>query len=331
MADGIQLEAIARLGNLLEGMKSIPVSRWEKYFRDGLERQLRKNTDLSEDAIQSRMGTIGTLHEAGKDQRDLEWVLGYFSEQETFESWIGKSLEDISPESKLGRYLQKTGASTLLRNFSTNTNEEGARRGPERLVVAVSAKSFQTFKKIFFDENAQSDSLAHLHTPEQGTLLALSKGHIYHWGSSLAESIRLPDGTSTVVIHREYSSPLRIPKIGTVIPAILLSASEAGRVQQFLHLLTRDLDAARHPWMIPAMSNAKFSRYCAMGGYNSCTHWLMNIPAGDDLVSKYLFPGKVDAYAYNKVEKAPQVQPLQPIKKNLGTRSREGFLGELHP
>ncbi len=192
-------------------------------------------------------------------------------------------------DSLLGKYLQETGAATVVRTFPRGPAAgpgSTARQGPERLVVAVSEQTMPAFLKYFSGENL----LGHLHTPGQGTLYLSFRAKVGSYGS--------------------MSGEMRMPTEGTIMPEILLKTSEAQRAEQFFDLASRNGSVAQRPWELP--------NYCATGGYDSCTHWVGNIPVGDRLVTEYKFPGAIDSYASNQVPPTtdPRVQPLRPYENS---------------
>jgi hypothetical protein len=106
---------------------------------------------------------------------------------------------------------------------------------------------------------------------------------------------------------------------GTILPHILLKTTEAQRTRQIFDF-ARQVSASNYsqdlkefilePW--------KLLKYCKMGGYNSCTHWVGNLQIGDIQVKNLKFPGKVDQYASNPVNSAdPQIGPLRSYRKFL--------------
>jgi hypothetical protein len=190
-----------------------------------------------------------------------------------------------TPESLLGRYLQETGAQSVVRAFPKGPAQgEGAtnEKGPQRLVVAVGPESIATYQKYFGNPHL----LAHLHTPSQGTLSLAHNGKVGYYAN--------------------LNEEMRFPRAGTLIPQILLSTTEAQRVTQFFKLGAKPGNYALTPWRLDG--------YCARGAYESCTHWFGNIPIGDQRVAEYQFPGAVDGHADNRLpsDPAPRVQALGP-------------------
>jgi hypothetical protein len=190
----------------------------------------------------------------------------------------------------VARYLSETQASTVVRRFhrgaAQGVVDTSSALGDERLVVTVSAATFEQFKKYF----SGSNQFFHLHTPRQGTLMVGFQGKVGSYAN----------------IQQDF----RAPTIGTILPTIVLSSSEAERMHQFIRLGSANGGAqyALTPWTLQG--------YCATGGYSSCTHWFGNIPIGDRMVSEYRFPGKIDQHASNSIspdpviDAAPRVQAL---------------------
>lgn len=207
-----------------------------------------------------------------------------------------------TPESWLGQYIAETGAASAVRRFPKGP-EFPDQWGEERLVVAVSESSLPAYLKYF----KRREILQHLHTPRQGTLYLHFNGKVGSYGQMTGE--------------------LRATAVNSVLPTVLLSTSEGLRAEKFFSLATVDRTAANLPWTLtnfvppaPPPPNAGQAavqpppppiHYCAEGGYNSCTHWVGNIPIGDDLVDRYIFPGKVDQYAGGNMDPGPQQKPLE--------------------
>lgn len=238
-----------------------------------------------------------------KTSANLELVLGKMTLKEVQETIYGNDPLNPSPESLIGRYLQETGAAKVRRSFSKGP-EHPNEQGSERLVVAVSADSFGVFSKYF----AKINYLLHIHTPGQGTLMLGHNGRAGTYGSHFTEThpqyINMEPAQIQVAID---GSTLRFPGLGTIMPTILLSTSEGNRAQNFFKLASVDANSARHPW---TLKDAQNNPYCAMGGYNSCTHWFGNIPVGDKTTNSYTLPGKIDQHAYNNVPVGAQEKPL---------------------
>lgn len=183
-----------------------------------------------------------------------------------------------SADSLVGQYLAETGASTVVRTFSRKEDGSTVQEGAPRLAVAVSNSTLAVFQKYF----SRPEFLFHYHTPDQGTL---------EFGQG---GMRGSYGTARYPIT--YS-------VDVLMPFIVLKTTEAGRAKNFFALGEVQNNAAQLPWSL--------LNYCATGGYNSCTHWVANIPLGDEKVDEYTFPGKVDPHAHNNVGPEPQSKPLE--------------------
>ncbi|MCB0351775.1 MAG: hypothetical protein KDD38_11365, partial [Bdellovibrionales bacterium] len=207
-------------------------------------------------------------------------VLGDNSLQEMQEYMYGADPLNPSAESLLGQYIKETGAATLVRTFPQTG--KARRQGTPKLVVAISSETAKKYHK-YFDK---PEFLLHYHYPEQGTLQFGQAGVIGSYGS---------------LSRNDF---VRFTELGTIVPHIVLKTTEAGRARNFFRLGARNIEIALTPWLLTG--------YCAMGGYSSCTHWVGNIPIGDEKVESYTFPGKIDRFAHNEVSKKPQTQILQP-------------------
>lgn len=194
-------------------------------------------------------------------------------------------------DSILGKFIAKHTPATVVRKFAHGGTYAGV--GPDKLVVAVDNSMMADFISMMKDEHL----FAHYHTPEQGTLMVLHQDNIVTYSG-----------------HRftltEKVNQLNESAYGTLIPTILLSGTESQRMTQFMTAL-RDNELmyyAQQPWTLQG--------YCAHGGYNSCTHWIGNIPIGDEKVTAYTVPGKVDDYANHSLNADPQLDKL-PRTQNL--------------
>lgn len=205
------------------------------------------------------------------------------------QNWAyGGNLQSPNPASLIGEYIQITGASYGLRTFSTQPGDAGL-QGPQRLVIYVSAQSFDTYRRLFGGENF----LVHVHTPRQGTLMVSHEGMAGSYAS--------------------LQAPLRFPQVGTVMPHILLSTREAERVRLFFELgkygtTTADptlREMARYPWQL----NGPQGPYAPTSGYTCCTFWIGNIPLGDNRTAQYTFAGHQEG---GSLGPAPQVGELKP-------------------
>ncbi len=222
------------------------------------------------------------------EHRILQWrareqfswyrILGDRTLEETREYFVGRDLDSIDPESLVGKYIAATGAShKWVSNPIAPT--AGAALGPKKLVVSVDQTTFAEFMKIA----GQPGFLSVL-----GHANALFNGTMYMFGGQRSEP--------------------RLPSLGTPLPFLMLKTSESERTSRFLRLATTTYGNSwttclKLPWMNQG--------YCATGGYTCCTHWWGNIPIGDDLVSRYGFPGS----EYG-ADPAPRFQDLRPYQSN---------------
>lgn len=182
----------------------------------------------------------------------------------------GESIYQPSPESALGRYLTESGASTVLRRFLTapEGNEiPPSEPGDEKLVVAVSPRSFQSFLNHFGGRNY----LYHVHTPSQSTLRVAFNGRI---GS-----------------YAQLSGQFRYLNAGTMMIPIMLADSESSRVNNYFNLGLQSEDAALYPWYFTDSDNQPYS---PVSGWTGCTFWFGNIPMGDQQMNEYSFASGPD-------------------------------------
>ncbi len=191
-----------------------------------------------------------------------------------------------TPESLLGQYIRETGAATITRRFPMGPESgPGATTdlGPEKLVIAVSNATLPVYHRLFASENF----LFHLHTPNQETLHLAFQGMYGSYGKMV--------------------EPLTGLSEGSLLPMILLKTSEGQRAAQFFELAASiDAHVAKMPWKIPGYLTNR-------GGYESCTHWVGNIPIGDKVVRQYKFPGKFDNEGVSDlpIDPHPRVADLQ--------------------
>jgi hypothetical protein len=207
-----------------------------------------------------------------------------------------------SNNSLIGRYLRDTGASSMVRTF-TQANPNG-NASPQRLVVAISPASFPKFKELFSERNF----LFHTHGPGQGTLYIAHNGKAGSY-ANLSSDVR--EGTS-----------------GSVWPLLLMSTNEGERMEQYARLGRINGQMAKTPWILKDGQNS----YCKIGGYNSCTHWIGEIPIGERTVPTYTFPGnrRDDPYSGGTslasdatADAAPRTSPLTPYQVPRDTSSSD--------
>lgn len=192
-----------------------------------------------------------------------------------------------TPESLLGQYIARTQSATLVRQFPQGPN--ATTLGSPKLAIALSAQSWPVYIELFGIPNF----LIHVHDPMQGTLhLGFNK----KYGN-----------------YANLASDLRFPRIGSILPHALFSSTEAERMNLFLIASRMGFYSENQfPWSLVDDQNRN---YCARGGYNSCTHWVGNMPIGDRRVDAYSLPGRVDQYASNldqSHDASPKTQSLIP-------------------
>lgn len=235
--------------------------------------------------IQPRLDRF--LKGEGDRYLNLRNALGELNVEELQELVYGADALNPSQESLIGQYLARTGAKTLQRAFTKGPPTETLRKGPQKLVIAVSEESFPVYREIF----KRPEFLIHMHMPNQGTL------HIAHEGT-LATYSRFDLNNA--------ANELRFPTPGTLMPHILLKTTEAQRMSMiriFYNGLPSALQSSselRYPWTIG-------QEYSPMCGYGSCTFWVGHLPLGDQLENLAYFAGKVDEHARNPVSTAPQI------------------------
>lgn len=188
----------------------------------------------------------------------------------------GDDWTNPSSDSRLGKYIAQTGSAIKLIR-PTKLKSGGGGQGPAKLVVALSANSFEAFKTHFMDLNFMS---------VLGHAAVLFKGKVYmHYGGD--------------------PSDIRLPSVGTPLPMVLMKQSEALRFDRYIKLTASPqfrgwTHALKQPWLL--------SGYAAEGGYTCCTQWVGNIPIGDRLVDTYSFP----AHMEHAGDRSPRIQKLKP-------------------
>jgi hypothetical protein len=223
------------------------------------------------------------------DERSLLRVLGEKTLAETRRLVYGKDPTAPSPESLLGKYLYETKALMESRSYPS-APAQNSPEGPSKSAVGVERSNYEIFAKYFYQV---PELLFHYHTPNQGTLLLYFNSEIISYAGSSHNA------------RQDYG----IPAAGTLLPLILLSSSEANRMQNYVNLARVNRDFAKVPW-------EKIPGYSAQGGYVCCTHWFGEMPIGDKLVDTYTFPGNVDRYANQTLTSEPQSQLLVDYTQN---------------
>lgn len=270
------------LGAVAKNASELPV---EGKFKNAARQMLEGKVPAS--TIEARLSGLRK-----RGLLSLKRALGDLSLEETQIMLHGGNPLAPTPESWLGKYLQESGAATVVRSFPSVPVPQGTDpavlpQGPKRLVVAVSQDSWRSFEKYFANEQL----LGHVHTTNQGTLM-VSFNKKVSW-------------------YTQFGNNLRTPTYGSIMPQILLKTTEGQRASNFFKLGEQDFMLARHPWQLDG--------YCARGAYESCTQWFGNIPIGDKKVAEYKFPGAIDNHANNLnplTDPGPRVKPLKPYPEH---------------
>jgi hypothetical protein len=243
--------------------------------------------------IEERVGGLFKASVTADKYKLLRRALGELDLQDVQLLTHGGNPLHPTKESLLGQYLERTGAQSMIKKFPIAPGSTTL--GPSKLVVAIDMNTFHIYKELFANENFY----IHYHTPRQGTLMMSFEDKVGTYSS-------LNNAFDNRVAQLE----------GTILPHILLKTTESQRLKQFTELASLS-SATQRPWEI--------KNYCKKGGYTSCTHWVGNIPIGDELVSQYKFPGNVDAYAGNAIDQNPQISDLGDYVNNP-LNSRTNYL-----
>ena len=210
-------------------------------------------------------------------------ALGDMTLAEVQDLYYGADPLNPSKGSLIRQYLDETGASAIGKSFS-NGPDKGGTFGPERLVVAVSEETFPIFQRLF---TTRLDNLAPI-----GHAGIIQNGEMRGW----------------------HTGEMRMPRPGNILPTVLLKTTEAQRAEQYFKMmvLARTNGLQWNGWNNPMMQPWTLENYCSSAGaYNCCTHWIGNMPLGDECVSAYTFPPRV-----NNGQDAPPpiVAALKPYK-----------------
>ena len=203
-------------------------------------------------------------------------ALGDLTRQESLEALIGPNgIHQIAPDSLVGRFMSEA-AAKFGKNITTHIGrfymkpEDIAVSGPERLYVSVDATTMQLANEIF---NQNQNLLIHNHTPRQGTLYLQHNGYNINY-ASLSGAQGLASSTDSI------------------LPLIPLSTYSGSRTYNYAELGSQSRALAKYPSGFriqnPDGTWTKYSRDCS---YNSCTHWVGEMPIGDRLTDTYTFPG----------------------------------------
>lgn len=163
-----------------------------------------------------------------------------------------------SADSALGRYIQETGATSLIRRFLTappGSTNPPSELGPERLVVAVSEKSHDALFRYF----SESNLLGQMHTPNQSTLNIV---------------FRKQAGSYALVGGR----PVRNQNAGSLWFPLIFSDLEAVRLEDYFRLRFYE---------IGQLINDEADPYGPVNGWGGCTYWFGEIPVGLTRVESY--------------------------------------------
>lgn len=210
-------------------------------------------------ATLSLLAAFASLHSIA-DERDLKKVATEL---------YGADFRKPSEESLIGRYIHDTGAQTVVRRFLTapaGSQMPASKLGPEKLVVAVSPTTLDTFLKYFSGEQF----LYHVHIPYAGSL-----GYAY---------------------KTTDKSNLSYPQGSLYIP-ILLSPTESKRTalslgprQQPKDRFDQSFVPGRYAAHLIVDKDGQSYTSGAINGWNGCTAWFGDLPIGEKLVTQYEYP-----------------------------------------
>lgn len=220
------------------------------------------------------------LDNANLDKTKLMEIIGV-NQEDAVRGLVGlRGIDNITRESVVGEYLadaQRRGLNpqTLVGTFDSGPGKGG--RGERRLFVSVDAATAELANTWF---GVNRHYLAHKHDPHQGTLV------MHHAGSNITYAGN----------HRDEARI--ISQVGSIVPLIVLSTSEASRTLNYFDLGNMTSSSrAKYPWSLKDQSTGRKKNYCRPGGYTSCTHWVGEMPIGDRVVDTYSFPGQFDGSA----------------------------------
>lgn len=149
-------------------------------------------------------------------------------------------------------------------------------KGYERLYISVDSRSFPVFKELILNNPL---FFSHHHSNQQGTLhMAFNGVDVSYAGSS----------TGTLNFN-----------VGTVVPSIILSSTESSRLMNYFELGRYSEGRAKFTWNYGRMVNNQFVPWVTPGAYTCCTHWIGDVPFGDQSTHEVVTPGAVDNYAFN--------------------------------
>lgn len=233
------------------------------------------------------------LREEGLTSERLLRAFGHMSKDETLQALVGSGgISDVAADSIIGRYLSAARQAGVNVTVSKETFAKGGAgrgaRGPERLYVSVDARTAS-----LLEESVAKNPhfLMHNHTPHQGML------QLMHEGKDVSYARYRAAGAyrySSIMNQRE----------GTLMPLIALSSVEASNAKNYFELGALDNSRAKYPWTLREGKTETSERYCRVGGYNSCTHWVGEMPLGEQVVTNYTLPGFRGDDSYSNRERA---------------------------
>jgi hypothetical protein len=212
-----------------------------------------------------------------------------------FEKYLKRNLQDLDSIDLLVKFIKVTKTQYHFRKFKLSPNKESG-FGVKKLVIPISKKNFSAFKKYLCVENA----LFQLYTPEKDQLMIMHQGKI---------------GTNAILKNEMFYPEYK----KCFMPMIALRKTEASRASNYFKLAKVENSLARIPW--------KISNFCGTGGgYENCAQWLANMPLGDQLVNRYIFPGAIDKHATNPFAKKTLKGVIAPLKSYKSIKSKHAKL-----
>lgn len=222
-------------------------------------------------------------------KEDMMQILGKMTAEESLTALVGKNgIRDLTEDSLIKRYLDaaaKKGmdVSTFLGQFKKGPRYKG--QGEEKLYIPFDPKTAPLLEKVI---GANPHLLMHNHSPQQGTLYMRYEGHSNSYASV---------GMTT---------SFRENPVGSILPVLTLSSIEASNVKNYFDLGSLEQKFAKYPWGFKQINKEtkEKTEYCATGGYGSCTHWIGEMPIGENKVDKYSMPGQIgdDQYGHGHNE-----------------------------
>ena len=281
------------LGEVLNRVKAdVTEATASQKFLNHLKEVLKNQVPAS--TIESRIAHL--QHEA--NIRNLRRAFGDMEFSEVKMLYYGADFRTPSPDSLLGQYLAESGAKTLVRTFRLSPRTE--EQGPPRLVVALSAASFESYKK-FFTRYDMVSIIGHAHMIQNSKLTS----------------------------YNYRFSEMRLPSPGNILPGVLLKTTEGQRMDQFFRLIQKSAGGNGN-WNNPVMMPWTLDNYCATGAFVNCTHWIGNMPIGDDLVTQYILPGATDGYASNHISKNPIVDAAPRVRELIAHKSADPLMQRVY-